>query len=65
MNEQMNIAIRKLYAEILPEQDEARNRLMRTDPYLEALSKTLTAQDEARKRVEEYFNLPQWRRLFV
>lgn len=57
-NEQMNIAIRNLYAEGLPEQDEARNRLMRPDPYLEALDKTLAAQDETRQRVEEYLNPP-------
>jgi len=56
VNEQMNIALRKLYAEGLPEQDEARNRLMRTDPYLDALDKTLTAQDQARQRVDEYLS---------
>ena len=56
LNEQINIALRKQYAESLPEQDEARNRLMRTDPYLEALEKTLAAQDEAQQRIKDYLN---------
>ena len=66
MNQQMNLAIRNLYAEGLPEQDEVRGRLMRTDPYIDALSETLAAQDEARKRVDEYLvrRRPWWRRLF-
>ena len=65
-NQQMNIAIGNLYAERLPEQDEARDRLMRTDPYIDALSETLAAQDEARKRVDEYLvrRRPWWRRIF-